>query len=159
MHPNTQLINDFYSAFQKKDYAGMNACYHPQATFKDEAFDLKGKEVQAMWHMLCKRGKDLEIIFSGVEADDETGKAYWEAVYTFSQTKRKVHNKIHASFRFKDGKIIKHVDQFNFWKWSSMALGPVGTVLGWSGFLKKKVRDQAGKSLKAFISSNSIYQD
>ncbi len=111
-----------------------------------------------MWHMLCERGKDLEITYSEVEADDQKGKAHWEAVYTFSQTGRKVHNKIDAEFEFRDGKIIRHTDRFSFRKWSAMALGPIGVLLGWSSFLKAKVRNTAGRSLKAFIHSHPDYQ-
>jgi hypothetical protein len=66
-------------------------------------------------------------------------------------TGRRVHNKIDATFQFQDGKIIRHHDRFNFWKWSFMALGPVGLFLGWSPFIKNKVRKQAAKNLEKFI--------
>ncbi len=158
MDTNAQVITDFYTAFQKRDYAAMNASYHKDLHFKDEVFDLHGKEAPAMWHMLCERGTDLEVTFSDISANGETGKAYWEAIYTFSQSKRKVHNKVHASFRFKDGKIIEHIDQFNFWAWTRMALGTAGMLLGWTGFLRTKVQTTAGKSLKAFIASHPEYQ-
>lgn len=155
---NKDLIISFYSAFAERDFEKMNACYHKRILFKDEVFELKESEVAAMWHMLCKRGKDLEITFSDVEADKETGSAYWEARYTFSATKRTVHNKIHARFKFKDGKIIEHTDRFNFWRWSAQALGVPGYLLGWTPIIKNKVRDQAAKSLNAFISAHPEYQ-
>ena len=155
---NKELIISFYSAFAEKDFEQMNKCYHKDVTFKDEVFSLNGSEVPAMWHMLCKRGKDLEITFSDIEADEETGSAYWEAKYTFSATKRMVHNKIYARFKFKDGKIIEHIDSFSFWKWSGQALGIPGYLLGWSPIIKNKVRDQAAKSLNAFISAHPEYQ-
>jgi hypothetical protein len=62
-----------------------------------------------------------------------------------------VHNKIDARFEFKDGKIIRHRDSFDFWAWASQALGPPGRLLGWSSFLKNRVRAQAAKSLAAFM--------
>ena len=37
----------------------MQACYRPAPTFADEVSSLKGKEVGAMWHMLCEGGSDL----------------------------------------------------------------------------------------------------
>ena len=155
---NKELIENLYSSFSKRDYSGMALCYHKDVFFRDEAFELNGKEVPAMWHMLCLRGKDLEIEFYDIIEYEDTVTAKWEAKYTFSSTKRKVHNKIEARFKFKDGKIIEHIDRFNFWKWSSQALGITGYLLGWSTILKKKVLDQAGNSLNAFISTHDEYQ-
>lgn len=90
-------------------------------------------------------------MFSETQADDTVGKVHWEATYIFSATGRKVHNRIDASFRFQDGKIIRHHDSFSFWRWSSMALGPVGTLLGWSPLVKNKVRRQAAQNLEKYI--------
>ena len=69
MHPNAQLIERFYTAFSNRDAAGMAACYYPEVAFDDPAFPgLKGWEAAAMWTMLCERGKDLKVVFSGIEA-------------------------------------------------------------------------------------------
>lgn len=38
MHPHTQLIQKFYTAFQTLDAHGMSACYHPNIVFTDPAF-------------------------------------------------------------------------------------------------------------------------
>ena len=130
----------------------MAACYHPSVTFSDEVFlDLDAPRAKAMWQMLCERGKDLKVEFRDVDADDSAGRAHWEAWYTFSATRRPVHNKIDARFEFKDGKIIKHRDTFNFWAWARQALGPTGLLLGWSGFLKNRVRTQAARNLDTFL--------
>ena len=65
----------------------MASCYHPDVTFGDPAFPhLEGWRASAMWMMLCERGKDLELEFRDISADDTTGKAFWEARYTFSKT-------------------------------------------------------------------------
>ena len=153
---NKALIETFYSAFQKKDYKTMAKCYHPDVYFRDEAFELKGKEVSAMWHMLCERGTDMKMTFS---VSEEQGKisAHWEPTYTFSQTGRFVHNIVDAEFEFKDGLIIKHIDRFNFWSWSRQALGLPGIILGWSGLLRKKVSTMAGANLQKFMKKNSEY--
>ena len=158
MHKNAEVIEKFYQAFQTRNYVDMMACYHEQIEFQDPAFHLKGKEAGAMWHMLCEQALALKIEFSGVEADDTTGKAHWEAYYPFSLTKREVHNIIDASFEFKEGKIIKHTDVFDFWRWSRQALGVPGLALGLSSFLQNKVRQQAGKNLKKFMAKHPEYQ-
>lgn len=157
MHPNAQLLVDFYTAFSKRDHEAMGACYADGARFDDPAFpNLSAAEARAMWRMLCERGKDLELEFSGIEADDERGKAHWEADYTFSATGRKVHNVIDASFRFEDGQIIAHEDRFDFWAWSRMALGVPGFLLGWTPWLRGKVQKTAGAQLKGFMSKHGL---
>ncbi len=152
MHANEQLIDDFYSAFQKLDWQTMQQCYSTDIAFSDPVFNqLKGKEAAAMWHMLCSRAKDFELSFSDIQANDTHGSCCWKASYTFSKTGRKVHNVIFAEFQFADGKIVRHSDHFSFWRWSRMALGPVGILLGWSGYLKRKVQQQAVGGLKLFM--------
>ena len=96
MHPHQELLHRFYQAFQRRDHAGMAACYHPEATFEDAAFQLKGAEIGQMWRMLCERGRDLRLAYNDVAADEHAGRATWDARYTFSQTRRKVHNHIQA---------------------------------------------------------------
>lgn len=150
MHANAQLVERFYTAFARRDWAGMAACYHPEVHFSDEVFDLHGADAGLMWRMLCTSGRDLAIESSGVEADERKGRAHWDARYTFSATGRKVLNRIDATFEFRDGLIVRHVDRFDFWTWARQALGLPGLLLGWSGFLKAQVRAKAAAGLAAF---------
>jgi ketosteroid isomerase-like protein len=148
MNANEETIRRFYSAFQKRDAAGMVACYAPDVQFSDPVFpDLKGERAIAMWRMLCERGKDLKIEFRDVHADDRAGSAHWEAWYSFSATGRQVHNIIDATFAFRDGKIVSHTDRFDLHRWAGLALGMPGKLLGWTPMLQNKVRAMAGKSL------------
>lgn len=139
-----KTIESFYTAFQAGDAERMVAHYHDNAEFSDPAFvGLKGEEVKNMWRMLIERGKgQLQIEFSNIRQDGDKVLAHWEARYLFSQTSREVHNKIDAEFEFLDEMIIRHIDHFDFWKWSSMALGTPGKILGWSPLVKNKVRKQ-----------------
>lgn len=147
------IITAFYTAFERRDFASMGALYHPEAQFKDAAFDLKsGKEAAAMWEMLLTAGKDLHISFGDVQGDDSRASARWEAWYTFSKTGRKVHNIIEARMEMKDGLIYRHNDAFDFWRWSRQALGASGWLLGWSGFLRRKVQQKAMLNLRFFMS-------
>jgi ketosteroid isomerase-like protein len=152
MHPNAQLLEDFYAAFARRDGAAMAACYHPEARFSDPVFPaLSGAEAGAMWRMLCHNGKDLRVEHSGVSADGAHGRAHWEATYTFRATGRKVHNAIDATFEFRDGRIWRHTDAFPFWRWARQALGPTGVLLGWTPLVRGKVRRLAGRSLRDFM--------
>ncbi|MBI3394495.1 MAG: nuclear transport factor 2 family protein [Spirochaetia bacterium] len=151
MHPNEQLITNFYNAFKNKDSAGMAACYHDEIHFSDPVFpDLKGWQAKAMWQMLCERAQDLEVTFRDVKADDSTGSAHWDAVYTFGKTGRKVHNSIDATFTFKDGRIIDHRDSFGLWRWTRMAMGATGVFMGWLPSVQNKIRKESATGLEMF---------
>lgn len=148
-----ELLHRLFAAFERRDGAGMAACYHPQATFLDPVFELAGADVGAMWRMLCSRSTDLRIEHSNVTADAMRGDADWQAWYTFSTSGRAVHNIVHSRYRFADGLIIEQVDTFSFWRWSRQALGAPGVLLGWTPHLQKKVRATARTSLDRFISA------
>ncbi|RMH61093.1 MAG: nuclear transport factor 2 family protein [Calditrichaeota bacterium] len=155
----TDLIRGFYAAFNKKDYKTMAACYHEQAEFSDPVFPvLHGRAIAAMWHMLCASGPDLQVECEGIETTAQQGEAHWRARYSFGPRKRKVHNNIQARFEFRDGRIFRHVDQFDFWRWSRMALGWPGIILGWTPYLQKRVGEQAQKRLQSFMRKHPEYQ-
>lgn len=141
-----EVIAKFYEAFKQRDAKTMLSCYHEDIVFHDPAFgELDYRGVGKMWTYLLEKGdKDMKIDY--VVLDEH--RANWEAQYLFSSTKRKVHNKIEASFEFRDGKIVKHTDHFDFWKWSRMALGLPGYLLGWSPYLRNKVRRSVANIVK-----------
>lgn len=159
MTSNEQLITNFYEAFARRDFAAMAECYHPEATFSDPVFkDLKGRQIAAMWHMLCLNAQEFSVSFDSVQADESGGKARWAARYRFSGTGRKVYNRIRAYFTFKDGKIFSHRDRFSFWRWARMALGPVGLLLGGTELMRKRVQKNAETSLSKFLEKHPEYR-
>ena len=157
MQSNAELITRFYTAFQQKDYNGMNACYSDDIVFSDPAFGLlRGEEAKFMWEMLCKNAKDFSLTFSDIELlDEEYATCKWTATYTFSQTGRKVVNRIKAFMKLKDGKIIEHSDAFPLSKWAAQALGWKGQLFGWMGWMKRAIQKKARKNLVAFIESKT----
>lgn len=156
MHPNEEVIRAFYKAFSQKDAAAMIAHYHHQAQFSDPVFpSLDGDGVWAMWTMLCE-APELKIEVSEVKADDQSGSARWDAWYTFSATGRKVHNIIYASFEFQDGKIKVHNDRFDFWRWSRLAIGLPGVLLGWTSILQSKVQKTAADRLATWRATHGV---
>ncbi len=147
-------IQSFYQAFSELDSEGMTKLYHDKVRFEDPAFGvLEGERAKEMWRMLCKsqEGKDFQVVYSDISGDEKTARAHWEAKYTFSQTGRKVHNKIEASFEFADGKIIKHTDVFPLYTWSKQALGWKGALMGWTPFFKKQLQAQTNRLLDKWI--------
>ena len=153
MADNKAVIERFYSAFQKLDYTTMNDCYSDDVIFSDPVFlTLKSDEVKSMWEMLCKNAKDFSLTFSDIELiDEEYATCKWVANYTFSKTGNRVTNNIKAFMRLKNGKIIEHSDAFRLSTWISQALGWKGMLLGWTGFMKRAVQNNAKRNLMNFM--------
>ncbi|MBG6514860.1 nuclear transport factor 2 family protein [Pseudomonas aeruginosa] len=150
-HPNAELIERFYQAFQRLDGEAMAACYAPQATFHDPAFgELRGREVGDMWRLLTSRARDFRLDYANVRADENEGRAQWVAHYLFTQTGRRVENRIEARFRFAGGLIVAHRDQFDLWRWSRQALGAKGLLRGWAPPVQRAIRGQARKGRAAY---------
>lgn len=149
------LISDFYHAFHELDAKKMVSYYHKDIIFEDPAFGvLRGKQANAMWQMLCEsqKGKDFKVEATNITNNS----AHWEAYYTFSKTGRKVHNKIDASFEFKDGLIIKHTDSFNLHNWAKQAIGFKGWLIGGTGFFRKKLQSQTNYLLNKFMTEKKL---
>jgi hypothetical protein len=98
------------------------------------------------------------LTFNDVRADETSGSCTWKAVYYFSLTNRKVINQIDATFEFENGKIIRHIDSFSFWKWARQAFGITGLLLGWTPFFKNKIQTAARQRLKVFMQKHPEYQ-
>ncbi len=154
-HPvSRQTLETLYAAFARLDGAAMAACYAENATFDDEAFSLKGRrEIGGMWTMLCDgtkaKARDAWRLTATVTGDRS---AHWEAWYRFTATGRMVHNVIDSEFEFgADGLITRQRDRFDFWRWARQALGAPGWLLGWTPFLRHKVRATAAGNLAVFL--------
>lgn len=149
---NETLLHHFYSSFASANAREMVSCYADNVVFEDPAFGiLHGEEAKKMWLMLIERsGGNIKITFDEVKADHQKGSVKWKAEYIFIQTGNKVINQIKANFEFNDGKIIRHTDYFDLWKWSRQALGFKGLLLGWTPFMKNKIQQQTKHLLKNY---------
>lgn len=151
-----KTIERLYTAFARLDGAEMQACYGANASFEDEVFKLQGaREIGAMWRMLCEATRSSaasQAHWKLLTSDITDRSAHWEAHYIFSTTGRPVVNRISAEFEFdKRGLINRHRDRFDFWLWSRQALGTPGLLLGWTPFLRNKVRARAAANLRRFL--------
>lgn len=149
----TELLQKFYNSFSAGNAEEMIDCYHDSVIFHDPAFGtLKGNSVKYMWEMLLsKKDTDFKIDYKILKADEKYGEVYWIAHYNYGPKKRKVVNKVTASFEFKDGKILRHTDDFNLWNWSKQALGTSGFLLGWSSYMRDQIQKKTGKILSSYI--------
>ena len=70
----------------------------------------------------------------------------------FSATGRWVHHVNEAVFEFNtQGLITRHQDRFNFWRWSRLALGTPGLLLGRTPVLEQKVPCSETSNLQKFM--------
>jgi limonene-1,2-epoxide hydrolase len=147
------IIEEFYEAFSNLDAESMVKYYHPDVVFQDPAFgELKGARAKNMWRMLChsQKGKGFKVKYNVIDFNTNKSNAEWEAFYTFSQTGRKVHNKISASFVIENGLIVEHIDKFNLYSWSKQAMGIKGFLLGNTSFFRNKLQQKTNSLLNKF---------
>jgi len=139
----------------------MAECYHVEATFKDIAFDLRGRErIHAMWRMVC--AGDIRAAIQTVEASHASGRATLVDTYTFGAQRepfkpgRPVRNEIESRFVFRDGLILQQHDLCDARAWAAQALGgPLGFAAGRVQFLRTR---NAKNKLDAFVARNSEYR-
>lgn len=151
---NNELIEKFYNSFLNGNVEEMTACYHDDIVFQDPVFGmLKGEEAIKMWEMLLsRRTESTKISFDNIQTTEAGGSASWTAKYIYGAKKRKVTNVVHANFKFKEGKIIQHIDSFDLWKWTQQAMGAVGYLMGWTPFMKNKIQKTTKQQLDSFMS-------
>lgn len=150
-HAHALLVEHFYRAFDNGDGTTMASCYAPDVHSDSVFTDLRGNRARAMWQMLTDGPGDLSVELLDHKADEDSGSAHWRASYTFTETGRPVVNDIHARFRFENGLIVEHRDEFDFYRWARQALGPLGLVLGWTPILRATVRRKAAARLEQFM--------
>lgn len=136
----------YWDALAKGDGKKMAKCYAPDAEFQDEVFHLHGEDIGKMWTGLFKPGAAVKVKTHPLTETEDIASGTWEAWYEFKG--RPIHNVIHSTFLLKDGKIVSQRDRFPFWKWTRMALGVKGTLLGWTPMVRKAVQKQAMTRIK-----------
>lgn len=149
MHANAILLNTLFEALRQHDHATIADCYHPDARFRDIAFDLRGhKAIHDMWRMICCGDSDIKVLdFEIVEAGDLGGRARVVEEYRFGASKKPgveaagspVHNAIESRFWFQEGRILRQDDDCDAKEWARQALGkrPLGFV---AAFLAGRIR-------------------
>ncbi|WP_299159182.1 hypothetical protein [uncultured Tenacibaculum sp.] len=68
--------------------------------------------------MWFSKKEDVIVKVSNIEYIDDLAYANWQTIYIYTKTGRKVHNKVNASFKLKNDKIIEHIDVFSLHSWA-----------------------------------------
>ena len=152
-----RVIARFYEAFARHDFPAMACNYDPEIVFTDSIFgELRGKRAFAMWSMLLSQPGDLEVRPSRIRVEGAEGHAHWDAFYTFPFLvfSNKVENSIDATFELRNGKILRHRDQFDLRRWMRMALWPFGGSVS-----EDTIRDGVRSRLDDYIARHPEFQD
>ena len=150
-----KIVHKFYRAFAEGDAEQMVSFYHEKAHFEDPIFGkLNAQQVANMWRMLiARRDKNTQITHKITGVNGGIIKVNWIAQYNYGPKKRKVVNHVSAQLKIVDGRIMEHTDHFDLWKWTQQAFGLPGYLLGWSSFMKMKIKGKVSLALKEFIES------
>ncbi len=109
----------YFKAFETRDGAALKALYRPDATFKDNMFELsKGSSILNMWKKAPPFAAfDADIL--SVKGNEVHTK--WTADYEMFG--HKVHNEIDSVIKFdSEGKILEQRESWDQKKWMKQAL-------------------------------------
>lgn len=122
------VARGFYDAFCAHDAAGVEHYYAEDVRFKDAIFTFDDRAgTMRMWRVLLAPAAGARFRYRLLEATADTAKVEWIADYKFPATGRPVHNVITATLVVKDGKVVRHTDDFSWRDWSRQAF-PLGSL-------------------------------
>jgi SnoaL-like domain len=149
MTPSEQTVQRVYESVKNDEPAMAAECYSDDASYRDLAFNLKGKTlIAAMWRLVCSRRPKVEYESSDIRTEGSEVKGRWIFDYKF-RGKHPVHNEMNSTFAFCGGKILVHHDEASRWAWSKQALGvPMAIVVT---VLPILLRIQAKHELRKFM--------
>ena len=154
MSDTRALVERFYAAMARRDAESMAACYSDDAVFTDPVFgELRNGAVRDMWRMLLGRSSGdmtIEVTYLGSAGDGTTQQVLARISYTFSRTGNRVVNEIATWMKFRDGRIVQQVDDFDFFAWARQAFGATGWLAGWMPWFRRKVQREAAAGLARY---------
>ena len=143
-----EIAIKFYDAFSAANIDVLKQLYDKKLRYNDNIFvNLDYNETISMWSSLLVGNKNMSIKYEIKKYSEKYVEVEWIADYLFTSTNRNVKNIILAKMEIDQGKIINHTDNFDFYKWSQMAFGITGVLIGWTSFFKNKVRTEAYNKL------------
>lgn len=159
MNANENLLYEIYKSFRNKDLTILSDCYAGCATFSDPVFTNLNKDLTlAMFEKLMSTADHLWIDIKKITANRQTGRAEWLITYTCSLTGRKIVQSMESYFIFKNGKIGRQIDYFNFYSYIRQLKGLKGLLWGWAGIFKDKVQNSAMRNLNLFLGAKKPNQ-
>lgn len=150
---NKQIVENFYDAFQRRDFETMNNCYSDDIVFSDPVYGiLRNGEVSAKWRLFGKSVNKFELTIGDIdEIDNEYLTCKWSISYLDDGSGRHIENHVKAFMKIVDGQIIEHSDGFRLSTWVAQVYGFWGQLFGWTNYMKRKIQKSAIRKLNAFM--------
>lgn len=121
-----QVARAFYAAFTQHKAAALEPLYAPDVYFRDGVFEFHDRDgTMRMWRKLLRNPKAVTFRYEFLRAEGDVAVGRWEADYKLFG--RPVHNVVESHLTVKDGRIVKHLDEFPFATWAKQAL-PLGPL-------------------------------
>lgn len=150
------LVHHYFDALARLDGEALAACYHPSASFADPLFpDLRGERVGWRWRMLARGGTDMRLSYDILGGDERKARVRWRARWRLADGGRPVANEVLSTFTFWDGRIVRQVDEFDFWRWSRASLGLPGLLLGWMPPVRRLAQRRALQQLERLAAAGN----
>jgi len=144
--PPAVLLLKFFKAVQTQDVKAIGECYHNDIEYYEPAYGkMTGPRALGYWSFFFSQVKEMQCEYDGLKINGDKGTLHIEEWYTWSATGHAVHNLVDCEFDFKDGKIFRHIDNYNLNAWAFQSLG--AKYLGWT----KKTREQEVEKFEDFL--------
>jgi len=145
------VLNTFLRALAQRDVEAMIRCYTTTATYHSPIFpQVEGDTLTATWQWFCAKAPDLTMVVDEQAFEANTARVQWTATYTFPKTGRPVVQVTDSIFVFEGPQLCRHEDRFDLHRWSHMALGPLGRVLGGRRWLQRSLQRAAAERVARF---------
>ena len=157
------IVNRFFEFYKVHDYEGMHSCLDENVKFSDFAFDIRGKEVKAMWHWFCvpylKREEPVDVTkFEILRSEGDIVEAKYRVSYLYGDKQRPVIYFINSRFVVQNDKIVAQEDTFSnisVSEFADMALGFPSQLLALQPkLLRNVVNKKANEKLHQFMREN-----
>ena len=152
----TQIVQKLYEALSTKNHVAMSALYHPQASFTDGIFNVRGKKIEGMWHFMGTIAQDFSLKVNSIEEKGDHFEVQWESFYKLGENK--IHNVLQTKIRFQDNQIIDQQDSFSFYRIASQTGGIKGKLLGWLPAAKESIKGRMLAAFDKFLVQFPAYQ-
>ncbi len=158
---NSNVIEQFYTAFSHLNYQQMAGLLSENIIFHDPMFGLlEGEPVFDLWQMRCERLKQFSFSFNGIEElDAEYATCHWSTSFFHRPAGKVVTQHGKSYMRIIDEKIVEHSDGYKLSDWLNAAYGLKGRLLGWTGFMKRKEQNFYRNMLNNFNKNKRLFTD
>lgn len=117
-----------------------------------------------MFHMFTTNAQKTQMVIKPSPAEPIPGqegkyKLEYTCDYVYGASSKPVHNPITATVEIRDGKVRRHIDDFDLTAWAKQSLGwAVGSALGALGLLPKIINKKAAERLDQWCDSHEEFK-